>query len=485
LFDNYCKRHKILCYSSKKGRTMRNRERIVWIVLVAILLVVTTASGISNWIHAGNTEKTYVQLRLFNEVFNLLRTEYYDEAKVQPEQLIPGAIKGMIKSLGDPHTSYFSKEHFDELKTDTRGEFGGLGIVIGLRDEWITVISPIDDTPAHRAGVMAGDRIIEIDGKSTDGFTTMDAVKLLRGEVGTKVTIKVTRRAESEPLTFTITRGIIKLETVKSTVIDDHIGYIRISQFSEPTADALRTHIEELVKQKIDSIIVDLRNNPGGLLSSAIEISDMFLEEGIIVSTKGRDPAQNQVFRASADTELPVIPLIVMVNEGSASGSEIFAGAMKDNNRGILVGNKTFGKGSVQTVRELPAGAGIRITTALYYTPDGGSIHDEGIVPDEEITGIEITPEEIKAMETLENLELVKKFVEEHMAYTGIEFEAFLKELEKNEIELRPIIVRRLIKNEQEKLKIPELIDLDYDLQLKHAVNMLGTVNMLLKSKAS
>jgi carboxyl-terminal processing protease len=464
---------------------MRNRERIIWIVLVGILLVVTTASGINNWIQAGNTEKTYVQLRLFNEVFNLLRTEYYDESKAQAEQLIPGAINGMIKALGDPHTSYFSKEHFDELKTDTKGEFGGLGIVIGLRDEWITVISPIDDTPAYRAGIMAGDRIVEIDGESTDGFTTMDAVKLLRGEVGTKVTIKVKRRSKDEPIPFTITRGVIKLETVKSTVIDDHIGYIRISQFSEPTADAMRTHMGELQEKGIDSMIVDLRNNPGGLLSSAIEISDMFLSDGIIVSTKGRDPSQNQVFRASGLTAIPDIPLIVMVNEGSASGSEIFAGAIKDNRRGILVGQKTFGKGSVQTVRELPEGAGIRITTALYYTPEGGSIHEKGIAPNEEVESVDITPQEIKAMETLEDLELVKKFVDGHKDYTDIEFDNFMQELRKNNIELRPIIVHRIVKNEQEKLKIPELIDLDYDLQLKHAVNMLDRATVHLKSKAS
>ncbi len=332
---------------------------------------------------------------------------------------------------------------------------------------------------------MAGDRIIEIDGESTDGFTTMDAVKLLRGEVSTKVTIMVARHSEADPLSFTITRGVIKLETVKSTVIDDHIGYIRISQFSEPTADAMRTHMEELREKGIESMIVDLRNNPGGLLSSAIEISDMFLAEGIIVSTKGRDPAQNQVFKASGLTEVPEIPLIVMVNEGSASGSEIFAGAIKDNKRGILVGQKTFGKGSVQTVRELPEGAGIRITTALYYTPEGGSIHEEGIVPDEEVESIDITPQEIKAMETLEDLDLVKKFADGHKEYTDSEFKNFMQELRKNKIELRPIIVHRIVKNEQEKLKIPELIDLDYDLQLKHAVNMLDRATVHLKSKAS
>ncbi len=464
---------------------MKNKERIIWIILVAVLLVVTTASGINNWIQAGNTEKTYANLRLFNEVFNLLRTEYYDETKVRPEQLIPGAIDGMIGTLGDPHTSYFSKENFDELKTDTRGEFGGLGIVIGLRDEWITVISPIDDTPAFRAGVLAGDRIVEIDGDPTDGFTTMDAVKLLRGEVGTKVTIKVQRRSKNKPISFTITRGVIKLETVKSTVIDDEIGYIRISQFSEPTAGAIHEHIAALKDEGISSIIVDLRNNPGGLLSSAIEISDMFLENGVIVSTKGRDPSQNQEFRAHSGAEVSDIPLIVMVNEGSASGSEIFAGAIKDNKRGLLVGGKTFGKGSVQTVRELPEGAGIRITTALYYMPMGDSIHEQGIVPDEEVNAVEITPEELEAMEKLEELELVKGFVKDHETYTEADLEAFVGELEKNEMTIRPIIVRRLIKNEHEKLKIPDLIDLDYDLQLNHAVNILKSADTIRKLNAS
>ena len=243
--------------------------------------------------------------------------------------------------------------------------------------------------------------------------------------------------------------------------------------------------MEGLQKQGIDSMIVDLRNNPGGLLSSAIEISDMFLEEGVIVSTKGRDPSQNQVFSASNSTAIPDMPLIVMVNEGSASGSEIFAGAIQDNERGILVGQQTFGKGSVQTVRELPEGAGIRITTALYYTPDGGSIHEEGIVPDEEVEGVDITPQEVKAMEALEELELVKKFVDEHETFSDSEFENFMEELARNEIELRSIIVRRLIKNEQEKLEIPALIDLDYDLQLKHAVNILESQDPLFKSKAS
>ena len=464
---------------------MKNRERIVWIVVVCVLLISTTASGISNWLQAGNTEKTYNQLRLFNEVFNLLRTEYYDELKVQPEQLIPGAIDGMIGVLEDPHTSYFTKEYFDELKTDTKGEFGGLGIVIGLRNKWITVISPIDDTPAQRAGVIAGDKIIEIDGVSTEGFTTMDAVKRLRGEVGTSVTITIMRKAETEPLEFTITRGTIKLETVKSTTIDDHIGYVRISQFSEPTPEAMRNHMLELKEKGIDSMIVDLRNNPGGLLSSAIEITDMFLTEGSIVSTRGRDPQQNQVFMATSRAVAPDIPLIIMVNEGSASGSEIFAGAIKDNKRGILIGQRTFGKGSVQTVRELPEGAGIRITTAIYYPPSGESIHEEGIVPDEEVEGVEITQAEMKAMEELEELGLITEFVKNRQTYTDKDFDMLMQELKANNIDLKPIIIRKLIKNEQEKLEMPSLIDLDYDIQLRHAVDIFNSNNIVLKARAS
>ncbi len=464
---------------------MQKKERIIWILLVIVLLIVTTASGLSNWIVAGNTEKTYEHLRLFNEIFNLLRTEYYDESKVTPKKLIKGAIDGMIETLDDPHTSYFSKENFDELKTDTRGEFGGLGIVIGLRDAWITVISPIDDTPAARAGIKARDKIIEIDGKSTEGFTTMDAVKLLRGKVGTSVTITIMRGDKGEPLHFTIIRGVIKLETVKSTVIDNHIGYVRITQFSEPTAEALKIHVDNLLKEGIDSIIVDLRNNPGGLLNSAIEISDMFIKGGTIVSTKGRDPEHNQIFMAKEKTAFPDIPLIVLVNEGSASGSEILAGAIKDNKRGILVGEKTFGKGSVQTVRELPDGSGVRITTAIYYTPSGESIHEKGIEPDELIKGVEITQEEVKTMEELEDLGLIKEFVKVHKTYTDGDLESLMTQLSENGIELKSIIVKKLIKNELEKLKIPALVDLDFDLQLKHAVNMLKSINIFLKAKAS
>jgi carboxyl-terminal processing protease len=464
---------------------MKNRERIIWIVIICFLLVITTASGLNNWIFAGDSEKTYGQLRIFNEIFNLLRTEYYDESKVTPEKLIPGAIKGMIATLDDPHTSYMSKEVFNELQTDTKGEFGGLGIVIGVRDKWITVIAPIDDTPAARVGIKAGDKIIEIDGESTEGYTTMDAVKLLRGKVGTSVTITVKRHDEGEPLHFTIVRGIIKLETVKSTTIDGHIGYVRISQFSEPTGQALEQQLKDLLSKGIDSLIIDLRNNPGGLLPSVIKISDMFLSGGVIVSTRGRDKSQNQVFTAHSQTIVPDIPLIVLVNGGSASASEIFSGAIKDNKRGILLGEKTFGKGSVQTVRELPDGSGVRITTALYYTPSGKSINNIGIEPDEVVEEIKPTKEEIKAIDKLNELGLVKKFVEQHKSYTDSDLDDFMKTLQKDDLTIRRIIVKRLIKNEQEKNMIPPLIDLDYDVQLKKAVQMFESMKILDKAKAS
>jgi carboxyl-terminal processing protease len=464
---------------------MKNKERVVWILLVLILLIVTTASGLNNWIFAGDTEKTYENLKLFNEIFNLLRTEYYDETKVEPDKLIKGALNGMIESLDDPHTSYLSKEYFNELQTETKGEFGGVGIVIGVRDDWITVISPIGDTPGARAGIKAKDRIIEIDGKSTEGFTTLDAVKLIRGKVGTDITLTIKRESVEEPLYFTITRGIIKLETVKSTVIDDHIGYFRISQFSEPTADALMTQIQELKEEGIDSIIVDLRNNPGGLLTSAIEISDMFLNKGTIVSIRGRNRSQEYSYSAHDTTLVPDLPLIVMVNGGSASGSEILAGAIKDNKRGTLVGEQTFGKGSVQTVRELPDGSGIKLTTALYYTPSDLSIHEIGIEPDEIVKEVEVTEAELEAIKKLEELELIEKFAEQHKTYTDAHFEELMKELSQNEIEIKPVIVRRLLKNEYEKNRMPDLIDLDYDVQLRHSVNMLKSIITFQKADAS
>jgi len=464
---------------------MKNKERLIWIFLVLILLIVTTASGLNNWIFAGDAEKTYENLKLFNEIFNLLRTEYVDESKVEPDKLIQGAVDGMIESLDDPHTAYMSKENFGELQTETKGEFGGVGIVIGVRDKWITVISPIDDTPAARAGLKAGDKIIEIDGNSTEGFTTMDAVNMIRGEVGTSLTLTIKREPVEDPLYFTVTRGVIKLETVKSEIIEDHIGYMRISQFSEPTAETLREQINDLKVQGIDSMIIDLRNNPGGLLSSAIEIADMFLDEGVIVSIRGRNRSQNQVYKAHDRTFVPDLPLIVLVNKGSASGSEIFAGAIKDNKRGILIGETTFGKGSVQTVRELPDGSGVKITTALYYTPSGSSIHDVGIEPDEVVKEVEVTKDELTGIKKIEELGLIQSFVQDHETYTEEDFENLMSQLAQQDIEIKPIIVKRLIKNEQEKDRIPDLIDLDYDLQLKHAVNMLKSINVFLKAKAS
>ena len=465
---------------------MKKRERLFWIGIVCILLIVTTASGLNNWILAGDSNKSYEQLRLFNEIFNLLRTEYYDEEKVKAENLVPGAIEGMIETLDDPHTSYLTKDVFNELQTDTKGEFGGLGIVIGKRDEWITVISPIDDTPAARKGIIAGDKIIAINGESTEGFSTMDAVRLLRGKVGTSVTITILRESETDPFDVTIVRGVIKLETVKSEMVDDHIGYIRISQFSEPTAESLAEHLADLDEQGMDSIIIDLRNNPGGLLSTVIHISDMFLSKGTIVSTKGRDRAQNQTFHAQRDVLIQDTPLIVLVNEGSASASEIFAGAIKDNSRGIIVGEKTFGKGSVQTVRELPDGSGIRITTALYYTPSGESIDKVGIEPDEIVHDIELTTKELEAVEKIEEEKIVEKFVEDYPEFTdsfnASAFDSLMNDLKRQGLEIRPVIVRRLIKNELEKNEIPSLIDLDYDVQLKHAIEMINSMTVLTRS---
>ncbi|MFW6181408.1 MAG: S41 family peptidase [Spirochaetota bacterium] len=458
---------------------MKKKERFIWIGVSLFLLIVTTASGLNNWIFAGDAEKTYDKLRLFNEVFNLLRTEYYDEEKVTPEQLIPGAIEGMINTLDDPHTSYLPPEMYQELQTDTRGEFGGLGIVIGVRDDWITVISPIDDTPAARAGIRAGDRIIKINGDSTEGYTTMDAVKLLRGEVGTSVTVTIQREGEPRPFDVTLVRGIIQLETVKSTTIDEHIGYIRISQFSEPTAGALRDQLDELRTQGIDALIVDLRNNPGGLLSSVINISDMFLENGVIVSTRGRDKSQNQVFMSHKDAAAPDIPLVVLINEGSASASEIFAGAVKDNNRGLLVGKTTFGKGSVQTIRELPDGSGMRITTALYYTPSGVSIDHVGVTPNRTVEEIQPTEAETQAVEKLNELGLVEEFVENNPGYSDRDLERFVNSLVERGIEIRPVIVRRMARTEKEKNQIPSLVDLDYDVQLKYAVDLINSMDAL------
>ena len=324
---------------------------------------------------------TYKSLKTLSEVLDIVEKNYVEP--VETDKLLKGAINGMIKSL-DPHSSFMTGEMYKELEVETRGSFGGIGIEITLVKDVLTVVSPIEDTPAYTAGVKAGDQIIRIDGKSTKDITIMDAVKQLRGPKDTKVTITILREGLAKPKEIELIRSTIKIRSVRSKVYDEHIGYIRIAQFQERTGDDLKKALREIeTKAKpLNGIVLDMRNNPGGLLNQSVEVSDLFLKSGTIVSTRGRAKTMESKASAKDDGNEPTCPMIVLVNEGTASAAEIVSGALQDNGRAVILGTQTFGKGSVQTVIPLEDGAALKLTTAKYYTPNGRSIQAEGITPD-------------------------------------------------------------------------------------------------------
>ncbi|MCX8029238.1 MAG: S41 family peptidase [Brevinematales bacterium] len=364
----------------------------------------------------------YYYLEIFNSVYNLIKEGYVDGDKVDAKKLFHGAIKGMLESLGDPHTAFLSIDDFKELTVETSGKFGGLGIHISSKDGYIYIISPIEDTPAFREGIKPGDYIISINGESTKGMSVERAVKLLRGTPGTKVTITIKRN--DEIFEKTLTREIINIPTIRWGWIskEDGIAFIRILQFSATTYDSFISAIEKIRKEgiKLNGIIFDLRYNPGGLLDEVIKMLDVLIPEGLILETKGRIPSSDSKNYASGRKPIiPIdVPMVVIVNEGSASASEIFAGVLQDTHRAVVVGNKTFGKGSVQTIRQLPDGTGLRITIARYYLPSGRTPDKEGIKPDIEIEAIKLSKE-------LEDL------------ISRIEKEGYIKEYMKNKIELK------------------------------------------------
>lgn len=324
--------------------------------------------------------ETYKQLNLFGDVFERVRTEYVDE--VTDEELIKAAVNGMLTDL-DPHSSYLDEEGFKDMRVQTKGEFGGLGIEVTMEDGLVKVVSPIDDTPAYRAGIEAGDFITHIDESPVMGLTLSEAVDEMRGKVGTEIVITILREGE-EPFDVTIVRDIIKIRSVRSRV-EGNIGYIRITAFNAQTQPGLEKAIKEIKEELGDKLIgyvLDLRNNPGGLLDQAISVSDSFLESGDIVSTRSRHEEDNQLEKATPGDLADGLPIVVLVNGGSASASEIVSGALQDHHRAIVMGTKTFGKGSVQTILSLGEHGAMRLTTARYYTPSGRSIQAKGILPD-------------------------------------------------------------------------------------------------------
>lgn len=324
---------------------------------------------------------TYDLLNLFGDVFERVRKDYVEE--VSDDKLIEAAINGMLTSL-DPHSSYMNEKSFQEMQVQTKGEFGGLGIEVTMENGLVKVVSPIDDTPAFRAGVKAGDFISQIDGEPVLGLTLSDAVDKMRGKVGSKITVSIIREGFTEPKDFVITRDIIKIKSVRAHAEGD-IAYVRIVSFSENTYDSMRASLEQQQKEigdKLKGVVLDLRNNPGGLLDQAIAVSDAFLDRGEIVSTRERDPMNTKRYSARKGDLANGLPIVVLINQGSASASEIVAGALKDHKRAVILGTKSFGKGSVQTVIPMKDHGAMRLTTARYYTPSGVSIQATGIEPD-------------------------------------------------------------------------------------------------------
>ncbi len=354
--------------------------------IVVVLMVIALAAGfiVSNVGFAekdNDTDNLYKQLELFSDAVSIIRSDYVEEPG--SKDLIYGAMTGMLSSL-DPYSQFMDPEMYNEMKIETEGEFGGIGIEITIKDNLLTIITPIDDTPAYKVGLKAGDKIVKIEGEITKDLTLMGAVKKLRGKPGTDVKVTVLREAEKKLLDFTITRSIIKIDSIKKAeIVESGIGYIRLSDFQEKTYRELEKSLRELEDKGMQGFILDLRNNPGGLLEAAIDTADKFLgPDKIIVSTKGRVENQNIVFKSKNRNKHLDYPMVVLINGGSASASEIVAGAIQDHKRGILMGTKSFGKGSVQTVVPLSDGSAVRLTTSKYFTPEGRSIHGEGIVPD-------------------------------------------------------------------------------------------------------
>lgn len=356
-----------------------------YVFLTLIISGVIFYQPIKSW-----AEDRYSSLQNFSKILNLVQ-QYYVEP-VESKKLIDGAIKGMLKEL-DPHTNYLPPEIFKDFESETNGEFGGIGIEISIQNGILTIISPIEDTPAWKAGIKPGDKVVAIDGQSTKGFTLVEASSLLKGKNGQPITLSVVRDGSDQPLDIKIVRGTVKIKSVKSTDLTGGYLYVRITSFIETTSKELESTLADYKKKnkKIEGILIDLRKNPGGLLDQAIKVSDLFLKDGVIVSTIGRDPKSKEVTSATKKAPYPDVPIVILINEYSASASEIVSGALQDNKRAIIVGERSFGKGSVQSVIKLADGGGLKLTVARYYTPSGKSIQSEGIQPDIEIEEVDAT----------------------------------------------------------------------------------------------
>jgi carboxyl-terminal processing protease len=399
-----------MMFKGGKGR------KITIAVIMVSVLVVSIGMGLQRRC-AAQGGNDYESIELFTDVLSIVKKSYVEEVDIK--KLIYGAINGMLSSL-DPHSSFMPPETYKEMKIDTKGSFGGLGIEITIKDSVLTVISPIEDTPAFKAGIKAGDQILKIDDKYTKDLTITDAVKRMRGPKGSKVTIAIMREGFEKPKDFTLERDIIQVKSVKFKTLDEGYGYVRISQFQEKTDDDLEKALKALHEQNggnLHGLVLDLRNDPGGLLDQAVKVAEHFTDEGkLIVYTEGREKDSKMRFNSRKGVKEPHYPMVVLINSGSASASEIVAGALQDHKRAVVMGTQSFGKGSVQTIIPLSDNSGLRLTTARYFTPSGRSIQAKGITPDIVAERIELA-----ATEKKEGMHIREKDLENHFESEGKE----------------------------------------------------------------
>jgi len=387
----------------------KTRHVKLWLLMVIAVVFWTIGTGSYRSLSA-KSETSYEELKIFSDVIELIEREYVDE--VDPKELIQKAIQGMVQSL-DPHSALLPLDAFEDLQIDTKGKFTGIGIHITMQDGFVTVISPIEDTPAYNAGIKARDRIIKVDGQSAKDLR--EAVKMMRGPKGTKVKVTILREGVKKPLEFELTRDVIPIQSVKSIPLEDGYGYVRLSNFTGTTTSELEKALDKMehATTPLKGLILDLRNNGGGLLNQSISVADLFIDEGNILSIKGRNPKNTKVFKASISNVKRSYPLVVLINGGSASASEIVAGALQDHKRALILGTTSFGKASVQTVETLRDGSGLKLTIARYYTPNDRSIQAKGIEPDIYLRYRVLDPNETEA----KNERLLKeKDLENHLA---------------------------------------------------------------------
>ncbi len=449
-------------------------ERAVWIAVTAFLVAVLALLAFSPRVLAGNREADNQRLLdMFAGAFADVQKNYVDE--VDPKVLIDGALKGMFEALKDPYSLFLDAQEMRDMGDTTTGKFGGVGLIISKVEGGVEVVSPIEDTPAFRAGVHAGDLIIAVDGSSVLELDIDQVLSILRGQPGTSVTMTILR-GKSLRFDVSVVRAVIEVPTVKYTMMPGGIGYLRLLQFTPQTADRAAEALRSFQAAGYRALILDLRSNPGGLLQSAVDVANDFISRGPIVSTRSRMAAENQVFYASSRrTIVPDgLPVIALVNRGSASASEILAGALQDTGRARIVGEKSYGKGSVQWIRSL-GDEGYRLTISRYYTPNGRNIDKVGILPDVEVKEPELSQEEEKAVSTLLEQNLLRDFVAANPQPGEPQIQTFLKQLQQRGIQLPERYVRRLIRNEVNRTNDnPPLYDLEFDLALQKAVELLS-----------